>query len=203
MSVHPIASSSQVKARHTNCVLQHVNTAIGTWFVDVGLEFLLTDQALLWTTAGHQQILSQLLGISRESALAIMEDPRVFTKDISTHLLELSGFRADFTRYGNGFGVGPLFVTYAQAYQTDKQQTYHPEGSRFSKTLTAKRAIEGAPPPWCNSLLQVYDDAANHVDVATRFEVRVALPFVADTLDRVDISSLKRTMVCYTREMWW
>ena len=183
-------------------VLSQVDTTRGIWFGDVGLEFVMHDQALLWSTNGHRELLEHLLFLYPEQANMITSNRWSYFRDTTTHLKSLSGFRADFTKTPFG-GIGPLSVSYIQAYQTDKQQTYHPEGSRFSKTLTAKLAVQGNPPPWCQSLLQVFKDAGQAVDVATRFEARIPLPFIMRAFRRVDLEVMKRTMVCYKRELWW
>ena len=200
MCSHSINAPEAEKNRLIDLVLHQVDTTEGTWYADIGIQCILQDQALLWATNGHKKLLSHLLGITPAEANSFISNPRCYTRDITTHIMSLSGFRADFSQ---GFGAGPLFAVYAQAYQTDKQQTYHPEGSRFGKTLTGKVAVQGSPPPWCQSLLRVYSDAAPVVDVATRFEVRIPLEFIGNALTHVDQRLLKTTMVCYKRELWW
>jgi len=200
---HPITSTDVEATQATNLVLRQVDTTIGTWYGDIGLEFMLTNQALVWSTNGHRDLLMHMLGIPREEADAVISNPRCYSRDITTHVMALSGFRAKFSHHQQGLGAGPMFVAYAQAYQTDKQQTYHPEKSRFGKTLSAKVAVQGNPPLWCQSLLRVYDDAAKRVNVATRFEARIPIQFIGDALRRVDLAIIKRLMVCYKRELWW
>ena len=200
MCCHSINAPEAEKNRLIDLVLQQVDTEEGTWYADIGIQFMLQDQALVWTTNGHKKLLSHLLQITPAEANRFISNPLCYKRDITTHVMSLSGFRTDFSQ---GFGTGPLFVAYAQAYQTDKQQTYHLEGSRFGKSLTTKVAVQGNPPPWCQSLLSVYSDAARVVDVATRFEVRVPLQFIGLALTQVDRRLLKTTMACYKRELWW
>jgi hypothetical protein len=203
MSNHQIDAAPHVVTRLLDSVLCQVDRTEGTWYGDIGLEFMLQDQALLWSTAGHQILLSHLLDISRDEANTIISNPRCYSRDVTTHVMSLSGFRVNFSQHQQGLGAGPLFIAYAQAYQSDKNQTYHPEGSRFGKTLTAKVAVQGNPPPWCQKLLGVFGDAAQRVDVATRFEARVPLDFIDFALRRVDLRVIKRTIACYKRELWW
>lgn len=203
MCSHSIDASSAEMERHLEMVLDQIDSSEGQWWGDIGLEFMLTDQALLWSTDGHRTLLCHLLGITREDAGKIISHPLCYTRDLTTHIMSLSGFRADFNRYEEGHGVGNFFASYVQAYQTDKHQTYHPEGSRYGKTITGKLAVKGNPPPWCQSLLQVYGDAAKEVNVATRFEARVPLPFINNALINPRLDVLKQTMICYKRELWW
>jgi hypothetical protein len=203
MCSHSIAADADEMTRCHNLVLNQVDTTNGTWYGDIGLQFMLEGEALLWSTNGHRQLLQHLLDISSDEAHAIISNPRCYSRDITTHIMSLSGFHCDFTHYQQGDGVGPLSIAYVQAYQSDKSQTYHPEGSRFGKTITAKIAVQGNPPPWCQSLLRVYGDAARRVDVSTRFEARVPLAYITDALISVRMSAIKRTMACYKRALWW
>jgi hypothetical protein len=184
-------------------VLDLVDTREGTWYVDIGLTFMIHGQALLWTRDGHAQLLSHLLYITIDEANVVIGNPLCYSGDITTHVMALSGFRADMSKSASPDGMGPFSIAYVQAYQTDKQQTYHPEGSRFGKTITAKVAVKGNPPLWCQSLLDVYHDGARGVDAGTRVEVRVPLAFSVHALRDFTLEGLKRTMVCYKRELWW
>ncbi|KAF9522442.1 hypothetical protein CPB83DRAFT_899623 [Crepidotus variabilis] len=203
MCSHPITATREEKARLLNLVLHQVDTRHGTWYADVALEFMQAGQALIWTTVGHQRLMEHLLGMDPEDAARYASGRNTrYARDTSTHILALSGFRADFSAEATG-GVGHNFVAYAQGYMTDKQQTYHPEGGKYSKTLTVKLAVIGNPPGWCQSGLRVMGDAADKVDVATRFEKRLPLVCVEDAFSQVDMTVVKDCMVCYKRELWW
>ena len=69
---HPISAS---QAQHL-CILESVTEDIdmtyGTWYIDVGLEFILGRQALLWSTDSHSQIMQAALHIDAREANSII-----------------------------------------------------------------------------------------------------------------------------------
>jgi hypothetical protein len=96
-----------------------------------------------------------------------------------------------------------ISAVYMQVYTTNKSQTYHPENGRYGKTLTPKEAMHGNPPPWCQSLLNLYRDAAHNVDVAGRIEVRCPLEFAEGCLTTFPEDTTRRSLTRYRREIWW
>jgi hypothetical protein len=169
----------------------------GTWYIDVGLEFIIQGEALLWSTHAHSRILAEAVSINREEADSIISNVWKYSKDINTHLTTLSGFRASVE------DVGPISVAYVQVYTTDKTQTYNPEGRRYGKTLTPRVAMDGNPPRWCQSLQNLYHDAALNTDVAGRIEVRCPLEFAEDCLLYISDDLIRTSLICYRRDIWW
>jgi hypothetical protein len=196
-SCHPMDAHPDEKARMLGHVTRLVNTNMaGTWYVDVGLEFILRDRALLWSTHAHSNILVEALGIERRDADAIVNNHRRYSQDISTHLTTLSGFRAELKEESDS---SPAYI---QVYTTDKTQTYNPQNGKYGKTLTPKVALQN-PPSWCQSLLNLYHDAALKTDVVARIEVRCPLAFVEDCLVSFRREVIYDSLICYRREIWW
>jgi len=197
---HPISAPQAERLRLLELMTEDINTTYGTWYVDVGLEFILGGQALLWSTDSHSQIMQAALGIDASEANSIMSKRSKYFRDVSTHLESLSGFRAilDDNSWNN-----LVSAVYIHAYTSDKSQTYHPENGRYGKTLTLKEAMHGNPPPWCQNLLNLYRDAARNVDVAARIEVRCPLEFADECLVSFPEDELRASLTCYKREIWW
>ena len=195
---HPISTSPQQRLDVLHSVTEGIDTTYGTWYIDVGLEFILGGQALLWSTDAHSKIMQAALGIDENRANAIISTQSRYVRDISTHLESLSGFRATLKDSDNFIGA-----VYMQVYTTDKSQTYHPENGRYGKTLTPKEAMHGNPPSWCQSLLNVYRDAARNVDVAARIELRCPLQFADECLLTFPEDAIRTSLTCYRREIWW
>lgn len=195
---HPISTSPQERLRVLRSVTEGINTRYGTWYIDVGLEFILGGQALLWSTDAHSRIIQAALGIDERTANTIISTRSHYVRDVSTHLESLSGFRATLKDDDNF-----ISAVYMQVYTTDKSQTYHPENGRYSKTLTPKVAMNGNPPPWCQSLLNLYRDAARNVDVAARIELRCPLNFADECLLAFPEDTIRASLTCYRREIWW
>lgn len=195
---HPMTAPEEQRHHILGEVTQDVDTSYGDWYIDVGLEFIIGGQALLWSTDAHSRVLQAAVGISARQANDIISQPSKFTQDVSTHLPSLSGCRAILDPTLN-----PLGIVYGASYTSDKSQTYHPENGRFSKTLTPKIAMHGNPPSWCQSLLNLYRDAASNVDVAARLEVRVPLENAEQCLVTFPEDVIRESLVCYKREIWW
>jgi len=88
-------------------------------------------------------------------------------RDLSSHFLDLSGFRST----TNDF-PGPFGIEYIQCYTIDKAATYHPDDHGHSlKYITTDLAMKGDPPGFVQSLHDVYINAGNTSDCAARFEV--------------------------------
>ncbi|PPR00729.1 hypothetical protein CVT24_000953 [Panaeolus cyanescens] len=169
-----------------------------SWYMDVGLEYVVDGTALLWSTDQHIDILVSSLGIPIEDANRIVcRRGTSYTKDPATHLTTLSGFRTTTGDFG-----GHMSATYLQAYTTDKAQTYQPNGLTYGKAITPKQAMDGTPPPFCVALQNTYHQAKSNVNVATRLEVRVPLSSAQEAL-RSPPDSLWQGMVSYSRELWW
>jgi len=194
---HLISRSPERRRRILESVTEDIDTRYGTWYIDVGLELILGGQALLWSTDAHSLILQAAVGICENQANTIISMQSKYSRDVSTHLESVSGFRAILGAHN------PISAVYVQAYTSDKSQTYHPENGRYGKTLTPKVAMHGNPPPWCQSLLNLYRDAARNVDVAARVEVRCPLEFAEHCLVTFPEETIRRSVICYRREIWW
>lgn len=197
---HPISKSEAERLRILKSVTQDIDTTSGIWYIDVGLEFILGGQALLWSTDSHSQIMQAALGIDAREANSIISTRSKYFRDVSTHLESLSGFRAILDENSRNNRVSAVYV---HAYTSDKSQTYHPENGRYGKTLTLMEATHGNPPPWCQNLLDLYRDAARNVDVAARIEVRCPLEFAEECLITFPEDELRTFLTCYKREIWW
>jgi len=197
---HPISTPPAERLRLLESVTKDIDTTYGTWYVDVGLEFILGGQALLWSTDSHSQIMQAAFGIDAREANSIMSKRSKYFRDVSTHLESLSGFRVVLDDNSMNNRVSAV---YGQAYESSKSQTYHPENGRYGKTLTLKEAMHGNPPPWCQNLLNLYRDAARNVDVAARIEVRCPLEFAEECLIAFPEDTLRTSLTCYKREIWW
>jgi len=91
-NTHDISSSPAICSDALDQVTHLVNTTNGTWYIDVGLEFILANWALLWSTHSHSMTLAEAVGITHHEADSIISNARRYTKDVSMHLMTLSGF---------------------------------------------------------------------------------------------------------------
>ena len=197
---HPISTPRVERLRILKSVTKDIDTTHGTWYIDVGLEFILGGQALLWSTDSHSQVMQAAFGIDAQEANSLMSKRSRYIRDVSTHLESVSGFRVTLDDNSRNNQVSAV---YGQAYHSDKSQTYHPENGRYGKTLTMQEAMHGNPPPWCQNLLNLYRDAARNVDVAARIEVRCPLEFAEECLTSFPEEIIRTSLVCYKREIWW
>ena len=174
----------------------------GTWYVDVGLEFLKEEKALIWSMDANAQVLAEALEIDIADAHGFVRNRQHFSQDTLTHLLSLGGWRA-WWDYGDEPGVGENEVVFGQAYTTDKIQTYHPEHGRYGKTLMAKAAMSSNPSKWCQNILDIYNDAAATTDVAARLELRCPLDYALCCMASFSLDVIRNALVSYQCELWW
>ena len=183
-------------------LVKYLNTTSGTWYIDVGLEFIKAGKALIWSMDANAQVLAEALSIDLEDAHAVVRNRRQFSQDTSTHLLALGGWRARWD-HGDEPGLGDCDVVFGQAYTTDKIQTYHPEHGKYGKTLTAKAAIDSNPSKWCQKILDIYNDASTTTDVAARLELQCPLDQALCCLASFSRQVLRNALVSYQRQLWW
>jgi len=195
---HPMSMSPQDCIRVLRLVTEGINTSYGTWYIDIGLEFILGGQALLWLTDAHSKIMQAALRINESMANRVISRQTKYVQDVSSHLQSLSGFRAILKADNN-----LLSAVYMQIYTTDKSQTYHPENGQYGETLMPKEAMHGNPPTWCQSLLNLYHGAACNVDVAARIEVHCPLEFAEDCLVVFPKDTIWTSLTCYHCKIWW
>ena len=69
---YPISASQAQHLRILESVTEDIDMTYGTWYIDVGLEFILGRQALLWSTDSHSQIMQAALHIDAREANSII-----------------------------------------------------------------------------------------------------------------------------------
>ena len=174
----------------------------GTWYVDVGLEFLKEEKALIWSMDANAQVLTEALEIDIADAHSFVQKRQHFSQDTLTHILSLGGWHA-WWDYGDEPGVGENGVVFGQAYTTDKIQTYHPEYGRYEKTLTAKAAMSSNPSKWYQNILDIYNDAAATMDVAAWLELWCQLDNALCCMASFSPDVIRNALVSYQHELWW
>ena len=168
----------------------------GTWYVDVGLEFLKEEKALIWSMDANAQVLAEVLEIEIADAHGFVWNRQHFSQDTLTHLLSLGGWHARWD-YGDEPGVGENGVVFCQAYTMDKIQTYHPEHGRYGKTLTAKAAMSSNPSKWCQNILDIYNDAAATTNVAAQLELWCSLDYALCCMASFSLDVIRNALVNY------
>ncbi|KAK2464157.1 hypothetical protein APHAL10511_003850, partial [Amanita phalloides] len=171
----------------------------GDWYVDVAVELLHQNKAVVWRADCFRPIMQELLGFSEHETNRAVTNQRTFEQDISQHLTQVAGFRARCKK-----PTGPYEVLYIQAYTTDKVLTYQPEGGNFGKTLKGYHAIEGGAegPSYTSRLLRSYEEARDKTDVAARLEVRVPLQQATSVLLNFPMEVYLQTCLVFPRELW-
>lgn len=175
-----------------------LDTTRGQWWIDVALEFVDAERALLWRSDAHHIIVGQGAGITAQEASQITRSSRL-KPDPSSHLTALAGFRTTLP----ADNCGPYGVTYMQAYTTDKSQTFHPSGFYHSQTLSMKQAQQGEPPQFMTGLIQAYRNAGQNTDVAVRLEVRVPIESATEVLQDFSQAAFCNSVVSMPRRTWW
>lgn len=195
-TVHGVDEMSREAALHA--YLENLDTSSGIWFIDVALEFVQKDRALLWRSDAHHHNSAAAIGISAEDALAFTQASR-HRVDPSSHLTALAGFRT--TPHADQ--GGPFQITYLQAYTTDKGVTYNPEGRQHGKFINTNMAMKGEPPAFCTNLMNAYAAAGENLNVAARVEVRVKLRHASAVLVAFDDAVLRRSAISLDGVHWW
>lgn len=175
-----------------------LRTYQGEWWIDVALEFVDGQRALLWRSDAHHIIIGQGAEIPMDQANHITRSS-YHAVDPSSHLTALAGFRTPMREGCRG----PHKVAYMQAYTTDKSQTYHQAGFLHSKALTVAEAMKGEPPQYLASLIQSYNEASGNTDVAARLEVRVPLEYATLALQQFSAEAFCESVVSMQARMWW
>jgi hypothetical protein len=178
--------------------LSGILTSEGKWYIDIAMEFVDRDRALLWRSDAHHHIAAEALSIRPEDAEVFTTNSK-HRVDLFSHLTALAGFKSCPTKTQGG----PFEITYLQAYTTDKAVTYHREAGYFSKFITPSMAMDGTPPDFCRNLENAYQSARDNIDVAARIEVRVELQYANRVLLSFDDDVLRRSLVSLKRSTWW
>ncbi|KIL57457.1 hypothetical protein M378DRAFT_16246 [Amanita muscaria Koide BX008] len=156
----------------------------GHWFIDVGVELLLENKAIVWK-AGCASTIMEHLGFSDAEIDSAFSNKHLFEEDITQHLIE---------------------IWYMQAYTMDKSLTYHPEGGKFAKYITAMQAMfceDGIPSSFTQNLLDSYLDARDLIDVAARLEIHVPFQYATQVLLDFPKEVFLETTLVFPRELWW
>ena len=178
--------------------------AMGIWYIDVGLEISsLEGMCLLWRTDSHSHVVGHVTGISEHHANRITElGSQQYARDLSSHLLDVSGCRITPGRQGEG----QYEVSYLQMYSTDKSLTYNPEGIYFSKAMLCVEAIgKLQPPSFTKSLYDLYRNASlsGNSSASARVEVRVPIRHATTALTNLTYELVQRSLVAFSNESWW
>jgi len=175
---------------------------VGDWFIDVAIELSSPDGACLqWMTATHNELVQQALQIPEGVATSITGlRSRSYSKDINSHLIDISGFRVTPGRQSEG----PFRAVYVQAYTTDKTVVYNPEGRHHAKFITAKDAMDAKQPhEKINGIHTIYEKARDTNSSNARLEIRVPYEFATQALLEFNASTIRESLCSFTREEWW
>jgi hypothetical protein len=179
-------------------------TEEGIWYIDVGLEISsLEGKCLLWRTDSHSHVVRRVTGVSEQHANRITElGSQQYARDLSSHLLDVSGCRITPGRRGEG----QFEVLYLQLYSTDKSLTYNPEGIYFSKAMYCVEAIgKVQPPSFTESLYHVYRNASlsQKSNANARVEVRVPIQHATTALTNLSYGLVQQSLLAFSNESWW
>jgi hypothetical protein len=180
--------------------LEGIDTSHGSWFVDVGLEVSEPEKAYLWRTDSHAACIQEMVDVGQRRAIAATNiSNRLYSRDLTSHILDLAGFRLNLV----GQSKGRWNTEYVQLYTTDKALVYHLEKGRHSKQITGREIICGNPPTFIQDLYKSFRNALNSVDCAARAELRVPVSHARDVLLEISPELLSRSLVVYPRKIWW
>ncbi|KAF8327115.1 hypothetical protein F5887DRAFT_1083974 [Amanita rubescens] len=169
----------------------------GSWFIDVAIELIIKDKAVVWREDCYPPIMQRLFDIPERVVDRVSRHRNHFEQDVSQHLTEVAGFRAHFSK-----PVGQFDVLYMQAYTTDKSLTYHPTAHHFAKFLTGKNAMDPRS-TYTTSLAAAYEEAREKNDVAARLEVRVPVSKATRVLRDFSQDLFMATALVFPRQLWW
>jgi len=167
------------------------------WWIDVGLEIHSPGYCMEWRTDSHAEIVERVLSISEQQSLRITSlGSTKYSRDISSHLIDVSGCRIE----PGAQSRGPYNVAYFQMYTTDKSPTFlfYGKSLRGEKILKAKEA-----PSFCRGLYEVYCNSALRHDSNARIEVRVPLEVGHRVLRALPDYLLRRSLLSFDRAVWW
>jgi hypothetical protein len=155
----------------------------GSWWIDIGLEFR-SDQGrfLQWTTASHECLVQEVLGVSMATATRMTTLGRDgYSRDIPCHLSENSGCRLEAKiRHQHN---GPFFSVYLELTTTEMSKAPRP-------ILTIPEAMDRhrQPPQSVIDLFNVFHRqraSQNLLDSnVARIELRVPLKYAKESNQR-------------------
>lgn len=188
----------------TDGKLSHEVPEVGNWFIDVAIEIsssMPDPHCLQWMTSTHNVVLQQALRISDENATRLSDiTSSQYSRDLSSHLTALSGFRVTPGKRGEG----DYQAKYVQAYTTDKSVVYNPDSGHHAKFLTMKDAMgDTQPPKTVDGIYTIYEAALESNSSNARLEMRVPFEFATTALLEFDPDLLQSCLCSYTRQEWW
>ncbi|TFK60421.1 hypothetical protein BDN72DRAFT_779441, partial [Pluteus cervinus] len=180
-----------------------INRDVGLWWVDVGLEVFTPERALLWRTDAHSLLAAEVLGVDQERVQGLINNNRLYRRDLSSHLTSVSGYRLFTSRE-----PGEHEAVFLQAYTTDKAATYHRDQHGCAKALTIKEAMEAQTdnkvPKFITGLLDLYKDCSRQrATVAARIEVRVPLRCAEKVLCKFNVQVITNCLLNMESNRWW
>jgi hypothetical protein len=172
------------------------------WYLDVAMQYGLPGHVVTWKSRTHHRILRHVF--PDEDAHALTEKS-TFMEDHLMHLQEVSGFRADSSRWGD------QTVSYIQAYTTDKSPFYQLHQGKYRMRRPAE-LLES------KSLGTLIDDLAETSNVliqcsgtqgmdpqngCARIEVRIPLSMATTDKVRLPERLLQRCLYAVPSWQWW
>ncbi len=177
-------------------------TAIGKWWIDVGLEFHSDfGHCLQWRTDCHRHVYHHISSVDVENATRVTSlGSSKYGRDMASHLPLVSGCRVE----PGARAAGCHELQYFQLYTTDKALTYNPEGRNHGKTMESIQALGSThPTPFGDSLFQVYTEAIMSNASHARLEVRVPYQHALDVLLFFPTRLMRNSLLSFTKTVWW
>jgi hypothetical protein len=174
----------------------------GHWWIDVGIEISSNEgHCLQWVTAHHWKVVQYALQIAERDAKRITHiGSGGYSRDLSSHLTAISGFRVK----PGVRAAGPFKVPYLQAYTTDKTVVYNPEGIHHAKFIPASQALGAEQPSKSiDGIHTIYEAAREDNGSNARLEVRVPYACASDLLIELDEQLFREALCSFTRDTWW
>lgn len=170
-------------------------------FVDVALSVVSDNgKCLAWQTTSHFGLVRKVLGVPNQTAVRITSPgSSKYTRDMTTHLPEISGWRiAPGVR-----AAGKYDCRYFQGYTTDKALTARSEKGRHAKYLECADVLKGKADAWVGSLYDLNINAITTNLSTARMEVRVPLSQAKYVLLDVDEDLLRTSLIKVHPVIWW
>jgi len=171
------------------------------WWIDIGLEVHSPGYCMEWRTDSHAKVVERVLSItSQQSQRVTSLGSSKYSRDISSHLLDVSGCRIE-----PGVQSSGLYrAVYFQMYTTDKSPTYHPQGRSHGKALSGEQILRAKEAPaFCRGLYEAYCNSALHHDSNARIEVRVPLEVGHRALRSLPDNIIRSSLLAFERAVWW
>ncbi|KAL7281845.1 hypothetical protein ACG7TL_005168 [Trametes sanguinea] len=189
---------------HIDLGVEAAHNNLPNWYCDVGVEVARPGHVLQWLSAAHQRLLAHALPSQTQAAITKLLGSTKFSSDVSGHLFDLAGFRANPGSRGRADHVAHVNV-----YTTDKSVTYQLHKGAF----TAHRTTSLFPGPIgtlrndLNTIAEVFAECGGSKgetqDGTARFEVRVAIEESLAALTTFPDALLRYSAVCIPNATWW